>query len=364
MRDHESAEVATALSQAGFDNLHVINAQQQFLNAVAGLTDPEAKRKAIGKAFLDVQAQAMKDLKLNSDEWILGQGTIYPDTIETGGTKTSDKIKTHHNRVDEIMELIKEGRVIEPLAELYKDEVRELGKNLGLPDTIVGRWPFPGPGLAIRLLCSDGETVDVAEATQQQVDTIAQTAGSYRAFVLPVRSVGVQGDQRSYQHPALVYAVDPNEKINWSTIGQLSVRITNDVIGVNRVVYELWNRDYCGGGRAPEEWPELFQATATLDRADKLREAEKIVTEIIARHGIQEDIWQFPIVLLPLRCGTENRETVVLRPIQSQEAMTVNFYAMPDEALTEIVTALSQLDWLDAIFYDVTNKPPSTIEWE
>ncbi|HLD22254.1 MAG TPA: glutamine-hydrolyzing GMP synthase, partial [Patescibacteria group bacterium] len=173
MRLNEAKRVYEALVQAGFDDLHVVNESVRFLEAVKGVADPEQKRKIIGKTFLQVEKDALNGLGLNPDEWLLGQGTIYPDTIESGGTKTSDKIKTHHNRVDEILELINAGKVVEPLAELYKDEVRELGKRLALPTPMLERWPFPGPGLSIRCLCSSG-TVEPIEQ-EQQMNAAIQT---------------------------------------------------------------------------------------------------------------------------------------------------------------------------------------------
>ena len=125
---------------------------------------------------------------------MLGQGTIYPDTIESGGTSNAAVIKTHHNRVERITELIREGRVLEPLAEFYKDEVRMLGRALGLPKKLVERHPFPGPALAIRCLCAAKAS---RPHSDEEIDAVARAAG-YRAFLLPVRSVGVQGDSRSY----------------------------------------------------------------------------------------------------------------------------------------------------------------------
>ena len=156
MRKGETAAVEVFLKAEGFDNLMVVDASDDFLLGVEGLVDPEAKREAIGQIFLEVKDEVMAHLHLDADQWVLGQGTLYPDTIESGGTEHAALIKTHHNRIDLIDELIAQGKVVEPLAQLYKDEVRELGSALGLPDHLVWRHPFPGPGLAVRCLCSDG----------------------------------------------------------------------------------------------------------------------------------------------------------------------------------------------------------------
>jgi len=156
MRLNERNEVEAALTEAGFPNLHIYDSAEIFFKNLEGLVEPEQKRLAIGSTFLEVQRQAVKDLNLDPSQWLLAQGTIYPDTIESGGTKNADKIKTHHNRIPEIDALIKAGLVIESLADLYKDEVRAVGEALGLAPSLVWRHPFPGPGLGVRLLCSDG----------------------------------------------------------------------------------------------------------------------------------------------------------------------------------------------------------------
>ena len=122
--------------------------------ALKGVVDPEEKRAVIGRLFVDVQDEVLKRAEFSEHAWVLGQGTIYPDTIESGGSSNAAVIKTHHNRVERIAEMISEGRVLEPLAEFYKDEVRVVGRTLGLPETLVERHPFPGPALAIRCLCS------------------------------------------------------------------------------------------------------------------------------------------------------------------------------------------------------------------
>ena len=147
MRKNESADVIGFMNREGFHNLKVRDATAEFLKALEGVHAPEKKRKAIGDTFLTVKDDALAALDLDPEEWLLAQGTIYPDTIESGGTKNAAVIKTHHNRVGAIMELLEKGLVVEPLADLYKDEVRELGLLLGIPEKLIWRHPFPGPGL-------------------------------------------------------------------------------------------------------------------------------------------------------------------------------------------------------------------------
>jgi GMP synthase (glutamine-hydrolysing) len=175
MRAGEREQVEKALRAEGIQNLHVYEGSTEFTEALKGVYEPEKKREIIGRVFLEIQKKVAEKLELNPDKWMLGQGTIYPDTIESGGTKNSAKIKTHHNRVPEIEALIKQGRVLEPLKDLYKDEVREVGEKLGLPASLVWRHPFPGPGLAVRILCAtQNDWPENHEALQEQINAFLQ----------------------------------------------------------------------------------------------------------------------------------------------------------------------------------------------
>ena len=349
MRREESGAILAYMKAHGFHNLHIVDASDRFLAALSNVADPEQKRRIIGTVFIQVQEQALSDLGLNPAEWILGQGTIYPDTIESAGTKHAERIKTHHNRVAAVMELLERGEIIEPLALLYKDEVRELGTALGLPESLVWRHPFPGPGLGVRLLCSDGAEVSVDPATSSGVLAIARRAG-YEALVLPIRSVGVQGDGRTYAHPALV--TGPKD---WNGLEAVSTEITNKVRGVNRVVYGLHVQD------APDY--RLVKAYLTKDRLELLRSLDSIVTDALHRFDEYRTVWQMPVVLLPL-INKQERQCAVLRPIMSQEAMTARFARLKDETLAYILYEAKKVDGLGDLFYDVTHKPPATIEWE
>ena len=160
MREGETALVERLMKGAGLHNLEVVDASTEFLAATEGIADPEEKRLRIGEEFIRVRDRALAALALDPDEWLLGQGTLYTDTIESGGTENAAVIKTHHNRVGVIDQLLAEGKVVEPLDQLYKDEARTLGETLGLPHHLVWRHPFPGPGLAVRVLCSEGPSAE------------------------------------------------------------------------------------------------------------------------------------------------------------------------------------------------------------
>ncbi|MEP7151050.1 MAG: glutamine-hydrolyzing GMP synthase [Nitrospira sp.] len=230
-------------------NMRIIDRTSQFLTALKGVTDPERKRKIIGRLFIknfEVESKKLKGIKY------LVQGTLYPDVIESVSFKgPSATIKTHHNvgGLPTKMKL----KLIEPLRELFKDEVRVLGQELGLPDEIIWRQPFPGPGLAIRVLGAvTKERLAILRGAETIVDQEIRAAGLYReiwqafAVLLPIRTVGVMGDQRTYEYVIAIRAVTSLDgmtadwaKIPNDVLGKMSSRIINEVQGVNRVVYDI-----------------------------------------------------------------------------------------------------------------------------
>lgn len=350
LRKNEAQKIKKTLNKIGVKNFHIFPAKQKFIKALKDVLHPEEKRRIIGDLFLEIQAQAVRKFKLNPEHWILGQGTIYPDTIESAGTKHANKIKTHHNRVPEILKLIQQGKVIEPLAELYKDEVRELGKRLGLPDEIVWKHPFPGPGLAVRMLCADSEKF--SEQARESENEITRFLVPYglSSKILPIQSVGVQGDCRTYRNPIVVWG----KTHDFDTLERISTALTNRFSAINRVCL-LVTPDIL-------ESAEILPSTLTAKRIDLLHDLDDIVMNFIKKQGIERDIWQFPTILLPLMVNGVKREAVMLRPVCSEEAMTANFYKMNGNLLKKLANKLKTKT--SAVFYDITNKPPGTIEWE
>ena len=350
MRAGETALVERLMRGAGLHNLEVVDASAEFLAATEGIADPEEKRRRIGEEFIRVRDRALAALALDPDEWLLGQGTLYTDTIESGGTENSAVIKTHHNRVGVIDQLLAEGKVIEPLDQLYKDEARTLGETLGLPHHLVWRHPFPGPGLAVRVLCSEGPRADnLALDTVAEAQKVAATFG-LALDVLPLRSVGVQGDARTYAHPAVV-----SGRREWKTLEVLSTELTNHFPSINRVIYLL------GPPSRPQQ--NLKAGYLTRDRLDLLRQADAISMEALERHGLMEEVTQMPTVLLPLS-SDEVQESVVLRPIATSDFMTARFCPLPPAFLDDVCKRLLALAGIEAVFYDITHKPPGTVEWE
>lgn len=247
MRLGEAEEVRVQFGQVGVP-IETIDASERFLKALNGVADPEQKRRIIGDLFVDEFWSAAATVEL------LAQGTLYPDVIESASSGSiASKIKTHHNRVDRILELKEQGKVLEPLAELFKDEVRALGESLGIPHHALWRHPFPGPGLAVRI---PGEITPERIAITQQADAIfigeLRRSGWYErvwqayAALLPVKTVGVKGDERSYEWAISLRAVISEDamtadwvELPYDVLRATSNRILNTVKGVNRVLYDI-----------------------------------------------------------------------------------------------------------------------------
>jgi GMP synthase (glutamine-hydrolysing) len=350
MRKGESGRVVDTLRSLGLGaHLHFVDASDTFLRALEGVVEPEQKRQIIGDTFVEVFEREAR--RLGIEDHLLGQGTIYPDTIETGGTKRADTIKTHHNRVPIIEEMIRAGRVVEPLAELYKVEVRELGERLGIPHELIWRHPFPGPGLGVRLLGSHG--AEDREGFAEIEPQVAHAARRYGldALPLPIRSVGVKADLRAYEHPVML-----GGQVPWDRLLEAAGTVLKQVPGLNRC---LWNL----GRRMPARARPLAAAT-TRSRLDLLREADAMVMDGLRRHAIYDTIWQCPTVLVPMELDGEGHELVIVRPIHSERAMTAMPAQLPPALIAELQASILALPGVSGLALDVTSKPPGTIEWE
>jgi GMP synthase (glutamine-hydrolysing) len=351
MRKNESAGVVAKLGELGLGpSLEHVDASTEFLGALEGLTDPEAKRRAIGDTFIKVFER--EAARLGIGNVLLGQGTIYPDTIETGGTKRADVIKTHHNRVPVIQEMMRAGKVVEPLKDLYKVEVRELGRSLGLDPESVERHPFPGPGLGIRVAAERQVPDDYDEPRlRRDVEEVLRGTG-LAGIPLPVRSVGVKADLRSYEHPVLLSGEFPG----WERLTEVATTLAKRVRGINRCLFDL-------SGRAPKQ-ARLVPATVTRARLDLLRELDAIVMGALERHGLMREVWQCPTVLVPVSLDGRGQEMAVIRPVHSERAMTARPAWVGEACAAEITEALMKFEAVGAVAIDATTKPPATIEWE
>jgi GMP synthase (glutamine-hydrolysing) len=251
LRAGEGEQVVETFQRHQRIELIHVRAADRYFERLAGVTDPEDKRKIVGELFIRIFEESAGGLE---DARYLVQGTLYPDVIESGGGDGASTIKSHHNvgGLPEDMTL----ELVEPLRSLFKDEVRRVGEELGLPEEIVWRQPFPGPGLAVRII---GEVTPAKVAMLQQADAIVREElrkaelerAIWQAFaVLPdIRSVGVMGDERTYAHPIIVRAVTSEDamtadwaRLPYDVMEAMSSRIINEVAGVNRVAYDITSK--------------------------------------------------------------------------------------------------------------------------
>jgi len=255
LREGEAQQVEQTFKDRFHVPMRTVDARKRFLDALAGVEDPEQKRKIIGREFIHVfEAEVERDRREHGEARFLAQGTLYPDVIESVSFKgPSAVIKSHHN-VGGLPERMK-MQLVEPLRELFKDEVRALGRELGLPEAIVSRQPFPGPGLAIRVLgaVSEERLTVIRKADSIVREEIANSDPAVRdrlwqafAVLLPVKSVGVMGDERTYESACVLRAVESLDgmtadwaRLPWDLVAKISSRITNEVRGINRVVLDV-----------------------------------------------------------------------------------------------------------------------------
>ncbi len=359
MRKNESELVLDSLGILGMD-IHHIDGSDQFLagttikdgqniGPLGEVINPEHKRAIIGDVFMQLVDNEVSRIGVPLEDMVLLQGTLRPDLIESASTCVSGKahvIKTHHNDTHLVRKLRDEGRVVEPLKDFHKDEVRELGRLLDLPEKLVNRQPFPGPGLAIRILCSDGGIDDDWYQIRDQ-------GSLYEAEILPIKSVGVQGDGRGYKWVSAIHDVP------WSEAYTRAQMIVRHVHSVGRVVKVL--------GREAGEM-SLTETYLGAQTANLLREADWVIRDVFEEYQCYKNFAQTPVILLPLSFGKKNGHSIVIRPFITTDFMTgtpgIVGKDIPERAIQELTNRLLNLPSITAVFYDVTGKPPGTTEWE
>lgn len=372
MREGESKTVITALKNAGIkvillDQAETFSQATTYIDGVETLplskvTDPQTKRKIIGDTFIAVRTSILKEYNL-ADDSILAQGSLRPDLIESGSVLASSKadtIKTHHNDSEEVRKLRSKNQVVEPLQELYKDQVRAIGRRLGLPESLVERHPFPGPGLAIRVICTEKEyKLSDHDQLQEDLDSFVALSGysEYRAYLLPIQTVGVQGDGRSYK-----YLVGLTGPLDWQKIQTLASTIPNHNHSVNRVCY-IFGQDI------DKQQLTVTPTYLTKPVLDQLRAADAIVTDILLTEGLMKDISQMPVISVPINFGDEGAHSIALRPFRTPDFMTgipvTPLNGFPENVLLEIVDKIrSDVPNISRVLLDITSKPPGTTEWE
>ncbi len=352
MRKNESKSVCVALKDIGLKNLVHVNAKDKFFDELHKVTDPEKKRQKIGDLFMKIVDEEVEKLNLPINTFI-AQGTLRPDLIESASslvTTKANKIKTHHNDSKLVREKRKLGLVLETNKDLHKDEVRKVGQLLGLPEYIVNRHPFPGPGLAIRIICADKPYDKNYDKISKQIENIVKPY-NLKSKLIPVRSVGVQGDHRSYS-----YVVGIIGKGHYPNLRELALKIPKKVHEVNRVIYffEENSLDF-----------KFHKTELNNENVNQLQEADFIVRQKFKKHNLMHKISQAVIVSLPI--GISGK-TIVIRPFVTNDFMTGRPANWGEEVtikcLKEIVKELKNLKGISNVAYDLTSKPPGTTEWE
>ncbi|XP_060075843.1 GMP synthase [glutamine-hydrolyzing]-like [Ylistrum balloti] len=422
MRKNESSSVEQSLTRMGL-SVKVIRAAHTFYNGSTSVhidkTDPnsrkrktdtlnttihpEDKRKIIGDTFMRVANDVIEELNLKPEDVYLGQGTLRPDLIESASELASgkaDAIKTHHNDTELVRELRRQGRVVEPLKDFHKDEVRQIGRDLGLPSELVNRHPFPGPGLAIRVICAEepymckdfAETnvklrfianyVDamktphkllmelqsgMSEEDQENLLAISKS-DNLCATLLPIKTVGVQGDCRSYSYVA---ALSGNSKPNWSNLTMLAKIIPRICHNINRVVYVF-------GGAVKFAIEDVTPTFLTAGVLSTLRQADHMASKVLQETDSFSKLSQMPVVITPLHFDRDPvlhqpscQRSVVIRTFITNDFMT-GVAKMPFvmvlfslfQVVDKIVESVLTVPGISRVMYDMTSKPPGTTEWE
>ena len=369
MRKNESDVICENLKELGLKNLIRENAKDTFFNTIIEVegrkvgplvdtVEPEDKRLLIGDIFIKITNSVIERLGLDPENTFIAQGTLRPDLIESGNPDISGfahKIKTHHNDVVAVREARKKGLIVETNADWHKDEVRNVARRLGLEESIAARQPFPGPGLAIRLLCHD--KVEEVVVTDEEVNAINEILSETNNVgqILPIKSVGVQGDARSYRNLAVLSGEATD--LNWNEVTTKAKEITDKINTINRVAYILNKKNVT-------EKINCFDMKINDECVDLLRELDKIVTSNLEKSKANQTF----AVLVPI--GITKKYSVAIRTFVTNDFMTGRPAAIGTEAdksaieniIKEIETNFG--DKIEFVMYDVTSKPPATCEWQ
>lgn len=419
MRKNESSHVETSLREIGL-NVKVIRAAHTFYNGTTAIPvtqpdgssrkrktstlntteNPEEKRNIIGDTFMKVANDFVEEMNLKPEDVYLGQGTLRPDLIESASELASgkaDAIKTHHNDTELVRQLRKQGRVVEPLKDFHKDEVRQIGKDLGLPAEMVQRHPFPGPGLAIRVICGDhpyicrdfGETsvllrfiVDYNNAlktphilltkikdgtTEEEREELKRICreSNFTSTLLPIKTVGVQGDCRTYSY---VVGLSSNASPHWKNLVYLAKLIPRICHNINRVVYIFGE-----GVKYPLE--DITPTYLTNGVLSTLRQVDYLCTKVLIEEDSVHKLSQMPVVITPLHFDRDPamnlpscQRSIAIRTFITNDFMT-GIPATPGEhidtkVLDKMVKEILTVPGISRVMYDLTAKPPGTTEWE
>lgn len=369
MRSDEVEKVISMLAESGI-HIQVYDAKEEYKSATTFIdgaetlpldqaSEPEVKRKIIGDRFITIRERMAEMLGLDSDNYILAMGSLYTDLIESGSELAGDgaaTIKTHHNDTEQVRKMRENNQVLEPWRFIQKDDVRAVGELLGLREEIYTRQPFPGPGLAIRVIC--GEIPYVTEDSARIAAQLeALDTPDIKASLLPIQTVGVQGDSRTYAH-----LVGLSGKMDWPRLKQLADEIPRDIHGINRVAYIFGPMVEEGGLNS------LTPTYLTEDVKVQLGIIDAVVNRKLEQHGLDKSLSQVPVILLPVHFGEPGKRSVAIRTFMTTNYKTGDIALpgvdFPEEVLLEIVEEVLSLPGIARVMYDLTSKPPATTEWE
>ncbi|KAL7631627.1 UNVERIFIED_CONTAM: hypothetical protein RMT77_018070 [Armadillidium vulgare] len=419
LRKKEVQQVEESLQKLGL-KLKVVSAHHQFYDGVTSIPidvnephgrkhvtsllclthNPEEKRRIIGDTFIKVANEVITELNLRPEEVMLGQGTLRPDLIESASQLVSGNaqtIKTHHNDSSLVRILRDKGRVVEPLKDFHKDEVRQIGRDLGLQKEFVQRHPFPGPGLAIRVICGEEPYVEkdftetqvllkilsdysnslqkkhsllnrIEESTSEEDrETLIRISRSQTLFttLLPIKSVGVQGDCRTYSYVTCISCdTDPV----WPDLLHLARLIPKICHNVNRVCFAF-------GTAIREPIQDVTPTFLTPGVLATLRQVDYLANQVLTESGCMEKVAQMPVVLIPVHFDREQvgrlpscQRSVVIRPFITHDFMTgipaLPGKHLPVKVIAKMVSEILGVPGISRVLYDLTSKPPGTTEWE
>jgi GMP synthase (glutamine-hydrolysing) len=361
MRKGENEEVVETLKKAGVKNLIFRDYEKRFIKKLEGVSDSEEKRITTGNEFVKIQEEICEELHLDTNKTMLAMGSLYTDIIESGKGvgKKAAKIKSHHNVGCPFIERLKEqGRVVEPNKWIFKDEVRLAAKEIGLPAEIYERQPFPGPGLAIRIVDSKAEWIN--DKFYELNCKVSELASNYnlKGYVLPVKTVGVQGDARTYTYLALLRG-----ERDWEKIRRATNEITNKIHEVNRVVYDVNSEE------REIHTDKIIPTTINGTTVNLLKDVDYAGRKIIENKGFEKKISQTIFVLFGADIYNTGKRSVALRAVLTDDFMTVTPISPESDRLSwdclDIIykTLIMKYD-VGAFVIDVTDKPPSTTCWE
>ncbi len=348
---------------------------------LADETDPQAKRLIIGDTFMEVARSRMESLGLGPDNTYLVQGTLYTDLIESGSREVTqgqaDVIKYHHNDTPLVREFRQAGRVLEPNANWYKDDVRRVAGQLGLGEDLARRRPFPGPGLAIRVLCADGPVAGDLDTLARGVDRHTRDigGGAFVGRLVPVATVGVQGDARTYAPAALLCGHgEPSEAAFWDEARRVAVELPKRERGINRITVQIATasgdpgRPGWPGADEPTVTPAILPTRLHPDSLNLLRQVHAIGEAALRELDPDYRIAQMPFVLFPADLSGTGQRSVAIRGMVTEDFMTgrpvLPTRDLPWSFFDQMGRAILALDGVGAVVVDMTSKPPATTCWE